>query len=264
MDKAVAPPPGAIWLVGELERAWAAAGEQGAEQLRDLDAVAVADFVDLDTGARHGRIIETANPFFGGAQQFGLARHNEDGVQAAHGLQLDQMLAEAVFPRIQNFFEFGHQRLGLRAMDRKNTDRLAAHPILVEAKDSIDSGAALGSVADDEKQVVCWVGPDRTGFCREAFQEFGDRLHRNVPQRDHRDSVTRLQIAALARAIDVAAADGVVRRNDMVAPGIVHQYRIARVQGALQDEQHLGFRNRTSRGKADGSLHPRVDRITYP
>ena len=55
-----------------------------------------------------------------------------------------------------------------------------------------------------------------------------------------------------------ATADGVVRRNDMVAP-VVHQYRIARAQGALQDEQHLGFRNRTSRGKADGSLHPRID-----
>jgi hypothetical protein len=50
----------------------------------------------------------------------------------------------------------------------------------------------------------------------------------------------------------------------MVAPGIVHQYRIARMQGALQDEQQLGFRNWTSRRKADGSLHARIDRITHP
>jgi hypothetical protein len=145
---------------GRLERACPAANEQSAEQLRDLDAVAVADFIDLDAGARHGRIIETLDPFRGGAQHFGLARYHEDGVQAAHGLQLDQMLAEAVFPRIQNFFEFGHQRLGLRAMDRKNTDRLAAHPILVEAEDGVDGRAALGSVADDDEQIVRWVGPD--------------------------------------------------------------------------------------------------------
>ena len=106
--------------------------------------------------------------------------------------------------------------------------------------------------------------PNRTGFCGEAFQEFRDRLHRDMLQGNHRDSITGLRIAALPRAIDAATADGVVRRNDMVASGIVHQYRIARVQGALEDEQHLGFRNRTSRGKADGSLHSRIDRITHP
>ena len=253
------PPAWRDLVGGRLGRAWGASGEQNAEQLRDLDAVAVADLIDLDASARHGRIIETANPFLGGAQQFGLARHHEDGVHAAHGLQLDQTLAKAVFPRVQNFFELGNQRLGLRAMDRKNTDRLAGHPIFVEAEDGVDGRAALGSVADDENQVVCRVGPDRTWFCREAFQKFRDRLHRDMPQRDHRDSITRLRIASRRRAIDVAAADGVVRRNDVVAPGIMHQYRIARVQGALQDEQHLGFRNRTSRGKADGSLHARID-----
>src|ERR1700730_11944485 len=110
-------------------------------------------------------------------------------------------------------------------MDRKNADRLAAHPILVETQDGVDCRAALRSVADDDEQIFCWVGPDRTGFCREAFQEFRYGLHRDMLQGNHRDSITRLRIAALPRAIDAAAADGVVRRNDMVAPGLHPQYR---------------------------------------
>src|SRR3981081_3680205 len=107
------------------------------------------------------------------------------------------MLAEAVFARVQDFFELGDQRLGLRIMDWKNADRLAAHPILVEAEDGVDGGAALGSVADDDEQILRWVGPDRTWLCREAFQEFRDRLHRDMLQGNHRDSITRLRIAAL-------------------------------------------------------------------
>jgi hypothetical protein len=197
-----------------------------------------------------------------GGVQF-VDRHGQADLPEALGI-VDARVSGDHTGAGQNLLEFGDQRLRLRVMDRKNTDRLAAHPILVEAEDGVDGRPALSSVADDDEQIVRWVGSDRTGSCREAFQEFRDRLHRDMLQWNHRDSITRLRIAALPRAIDAATADGVVRRNDMVAPGIVHQYRIARVQGALQDEQHLGFRNRTSRGKADGSLHPRIDRITHP
>jgi len=88
---------------GRLEVACATANEQITEQFGDLAAVAVTDPVNLDSGARHRRIVEAIDPFRGGAQQFGLARRHEDGIRAGDGLQLDQMLAEAIFPESKIF-----------------------------------------------------------------------------------------------------------------------------------------------------------------
>jgi hypothetical protein len=179
---------------GRLQRVSAAANEQIGEQLRDLAAIAVADLVDLDAGARHRRSIEAIDPFLGGAQQFGLARHHEDGIHAGDGLQLDHMLAKALFPRIQDLFELGDHRLRRRVMDWKNTDRLAAHPILIETQDGLDGGAALYAIANHKHQIFRGIGPDRARFRRKTFQELRDRLHRDMTQGDDRDPIAGLRL----------------------------------------------------------------------
>jgi hypothetical protein len=129
-------------------------------------------------------------------------------------------------------------------MDRENTDRLAAHPILVETQDGIDGRAALKSIANHEHQIFRWVGPDRAGLRREAIQELRDRLHGDM--------------------LMWPAADGVICRNDPVAGGIMHQDRIGRAQRAFQNEYELRFRNRTPRSEAYSSLHARIDCVAHP
>jgi len=132
-------------------------------------------------------------------------------------------------------------------MDRKNTDRLAAHPILIETQDGLDGGAALYAIANHEHQIFRGIGSDRARFRRETFQELRDRLHRDMTQGDDLDPIAGLRIMVCVHAIDTAAADGIIGRHDPVAPGIMHQYGVGRAQGAFQDEQQLRFRNRAPR-----------------
>jgi hypothetical protein len=99
----------------------------------------------------------------------GLRATTRTAIHAGDGLQLDHMLAKALFPRIQDLFELGDHRLRRRVMDWKNTDRLAAHPILIETQDGLDGGAALYAIANHKHQIFRGIGPDRARVSSQNF-----------------------------------------------------------------------------------------------
>ena len=167
-------------------------------------------------------------------------------------------------PESRIFSSSRDQRLRRRVMDRENADRLAAHPVLVETQDGVDGRAALNAIANHDDQIFRGIGPDRARLRREAFQELGDRLHRDMLQGDHRNPIAGFRNMACVGAIGMAAADGVISRNDPVAACIMHQDRVARAQGAFKNKQQLRFRNRTPRREAYGPLNARIDHIAHP
>jgi len=82
------------------------------------------------------------------------------------------MLAKALFPGIQDLFELGDHRLRRRVMDRKNTDRLAAHPILIKTQDGLDGRAALDAIANHEYQIFLGISRIEPGFVAKLSRSF--------------------------------------------------------------------------------------------
>ena len=84
----------------------------------------------------------------------------------------------------------------------------------------------------------------------------GDELQRN-----HADPVSCL---GTRRIVDRAGSDGVCRRNEAITPTIPHQRNIDREQRTLKHKEQILSRNCSSRRKAHGALHARIDRIAKP
>ena len=83
-------------------------------------------------------------------QQRGLATDHQDGVQPADRLELDHALAETALAGVHDLFQFGDQRLWCAVADWVDADRLAAHPVDIEAHRGFYSGTALGAGALDQ------------------------------------------------------------------------------------------------------------------
>src|SRR5258707_7805650 len=103
-------------------------------------------------------MIEPLDPGRGGMKQSRLLAHHQDGVEATNRLKFDEVLAETVVAGIHDLFEFRDYGFRTAVDDRKNPDRLTAHPIEVEAERGIHRCATFGAAALDKKQASRRVG----------------------------------------------------------------------------------------------------------
>ena len=249
------------WSAHRALRRAAAADEHVVEQPRQLARLAVADPVDLDAGAGDVGAVEPVDPGRGGAQQLRLARHHHDGVQPADRLELDHALAEPALAGIHDLLELGDERLGRGVAHRIDADRLAAHPIGVEAQHGLDRGAALGAAALDQQQIADRIGADGAGLDGKAVEQLDDGLRRHVLQRDRGDAVAGLRTGIGGDAIDAAAADRFAGRHQPIAGGIARQHHVGGAQRAFEHEQDIVLGDRAARRQADGALHARIDGV---
>ena len=151
--------------------------------------------------------------------------------------------------------------IGLRTAvdDRKNSDRLTAHPVEVEAERGIDRGAAFRAAALNEQQVSRRVGANHSGLGREAVHQLQQRLRRHILQRHDGDAVAGF--GAGGRRIDPACADRVAERRQTIAGGVANKHDSAEPQGIFEHEDNVRLGNRPDGYQADGALHPRIDRV---
>lgn len=88
-------------------------------------------------------LIQPPDPGRGVVQQRGLAADHHDGVEPADDLEFDDAGAQAGVAGIHDLFQFGDDRLRRAVGDRVDADRLAAHPIDIEAQRGVNRGAPL-------------------------------------------------------------------------------------------------------------------------
>ena len=134
-------------------------------------------------------MIEPLDPGRGRAQQRRFFADHEDGVEAADRSKIDDVLAETVLARIHDLFEFRDDGFRATVDDRKNSDRLTAHPVEVETERGIHRRAAFRAAALYEKEISRRVGANHSGFGRKAVQQLEQRLRRHMLQRHDGDAV---------------------------------------------------------------------------
>src|SRR5260370_32889151 len=105
-------------------------------------------------------MIEAFDPGRGGMQQCRLLADHQDGVQATNRLKFYEVLAETVVAGIHDLFELRDHGVRTAVDDRKNSDRLTAHPVEAEAHPAIHRRATLRAPAVNEHQVSRHVAPD--------------------------------------------------------------------------------------------------------
>src|SRR3984893_16787677 len=87
-------------------------------------------------------MIQPLDPGRRGMQQSWLLAHHQDGVEPTNRLKFYKILAETIVAGIHDLFEFRDHGFRTAVDDRKNPDRLAAHPVEVEAERGIQRRCA--------------------------------------------------------------------------------------------------------------------------
>ena len=244
---------------GAVDRpAGAATPEDIGQQLRHLARIAVAHLIDLHARACGVGLVEAGDPGRGGLQQRRLRADHHDGIEPGDRLQLDQSLAHAAFAQVHDALEFAHHRLRRRVAHRIDADRLAAHPVGIEAQHGLGGVAPVRPAALDQHEIARGLDAHAARLRGETVEQFAERRGRHVLQRDDRHAVARL---AARRGVNAAAADRFGGGEDDVAALVAHQRRAAQPQGAFEDEQQVALRHRPPRGERNRALHARIDDV---
>ena len=186
--------------------------------------------------------VEALDPGLRGPQQVGLLGDDENAVHARHHLELDVALAHAALAGIEDLLELGDDRLRIAVLNRKNADRLPAHPVHVEAQRGVHSAAAFRAGALNQQDVASGIGPHRARPGGEAVEQFHQRGGGDVLQRNNGNAVAGFGMAG--HRIGVAAADRIAQRYDAIAHGVPDQHDIAHAQDAFEHVDQIGFRHR--------------------
>src|ERR1700728_3744297 len=183
--------PGRDLALRIVQAARAAADQDFAEQARDLLGAAIVQTIDFQIDARRIGLVEALDPGGDGLEVFGFAADHADRIEPCYRLEFDHVLAQPALPGGHDLLDLGDDRLRRRVANWKYADRLAAHPIAVEAEHGVDGGTALRSGALDDHEVARVIDAHRVGLDAEAVKQLQHRLRRDIAQRHHADAVAR-------------------------------------------------------------------------
>src|SRR5439155_21593019 len=154
------------------------------------------------------------------AQYAGTAGDNKDGILPTDRLELDQVLAQSPFPRIHDLLKLRDQWFWRATSHRIDADRLATHPIHIEAQRGFGGGAALGPASLDHQQVARCVNSHGSGSYSEAVQKLDQSLARYVPKRDDCNPIACVRLARIA--INAAVSDRIRSRDQTIASSFAY------------------------------------------
>ena len=250
--------PGNELVRGRLQRAAGIADEHVVEQCRRLARVAVMHPIDPDAGAGAAGFIEPPDPRRHSAQIFRFPADDQNGVLTADRLQLDHALAQAAVAAIDDVVELRNDRLGCAVDQWVDPNRLAPHPIGIEAQHGIHGGAAVGGVALDDDEIARRIGPNRARLGGEIFEQPGQRRRGDELQRDHGDPIAGFELFG---AVDRAGSGCLHARNKTVTTRLAHERNITDPQCAFEHVKDIFSWNRPTRREAYGGLYARIDRV---
>jgi hypothetical protein len=213
----------------------------------------------VNAGSSGVAIVEALDPGRGGPKQRRLSADDQNRIEPAHGLKFHDVLAETALAGIHDLLEFGDDRFRSAVGDGINSDRLTSHPVDVETENSVHGRAAFRPAALDQKDIPRRVGANHSRFRREAVHQLQHCLRGNILQGHHGHAVAGFGTGG--GRIDAARADRLAEGGETVACGIANQHDAAEPQRVFENKDDVRLRDRLDRHKADGALHPRINRV---
>src|SRR5262249_38296842 len=164
----------------------------------------------------------------------GLACDGEHRVHPAYRLEFDDVLTDAAFAAVENLVQFGDDRFRIAVLDREDPDRLALHPVSIEAQNEIDPVSAVAAASLYQDQVAARIGSGHVRLGHEAVDQLENGRSGNVLQRHDRYAVSGFCPLA---PLDCAGTDRIPLRGQSIARAVADQGDPAQPQRVFQ---HVG------------------------